>query len=468
MDILSIEYFCLLFISTFVYWIFNKHNKIIMLIFSIGFLLLFGIKTFLLTISYALLTYIISNIKINTKLAIIIDLLPLLFAKYLIKIVNRYLNIEIALISIVGISYLSFKAISYLVDTKNNKCDKCNIFDYLLYMLFFPTILSGPIEKPGNFIAQINEKKEFCKEKMDIGIIYILYGLFMKIVIANRLYVFVSYIYSINDICGYLVILAILLYPLYIYCDFCGYSYIAKGTGSLFCYNIVNNFNHPYLSTSIKEFWNRWHISLNIWLRDYIYIPLGGNRNGKIRKYINILIVFGISGIWHGAGFGFIAWGLLNGIYQIIGDLTIDKRNSIYEKLKLSNTKFQKILRTIFVYFLISFSWILFDQGIKNTIKILFSFYKSPLIEKNQIIAGLLSCGFGMFEKIEWPCLVLSLSILIMIVVDIVSEKKDIINILLAKKQFKKDLFYIAFIILIIYFGYFNNGAITNFIYFDF
>ena len=182
-------------------------------------------------------------------------------------------------------------------------------------MIFFPAVLSGPIERSDSFINAIKEKKTISWQIFIEAIITILFGFVMKIVFADRISAIIDVIYSGYEKYTKYCILAMLAYPLYIYCDFAGYSYIAFGTAKLFGILINRNFRQPYFSKSVKEFWNRWHMSLNLWFRDYLYIPLGGNRKGKYRKYLNILIVFGVSGIWHGAGAGFIIWGLLNGLY---------------------------------------------------------------------------------------------------------------------------------------------------------
>lgn len=309
MDIVSLKYILFLLISCLIYWqMSDKYKKIFLLITSIFFVYLNGINNLLFISLYSLVIFYVSKCCINRKwlvLAIVIALLPLCFSKYINFFIDLFNN-ETSHInfSIIGLSFITFRAISFLVDNYKKEINNGNLIDYLLYMFFFPALVCGPIEIASNFINGLDSDKELNWEDFVYSIFYILLGIVCKICIADRLVGIVNGIYANSNIYTYYCLLAVFSYSIYIYCDFAGYSYIAIGTAKLFGYNLTNNFNYPYLSKSIKQFWNNWHISLNNWFTKYIYIPLGGNRKGEIRKYINLMIVFIISGLWHGTGWG--------------------------------------------------------------------------------------------------------------------------------------------------------------------
>lgn len=223
----------------------------------------------------------------------------------------------------------------------------------MLFVSFFPQILSGPISKASSLLPQIKGERTFDPVETVQGLKQILWGLFLKVVMADRvgLYVdsiFDNYIYNSGASC----LLASIFYTFQIYGDFAGYSLIAIGVGRLMGFNLINNFRRPYLAVSITDFWHRWHISLSIWLKDYVYIPLGGNRCSKMRNYWNIFVTFLISGIWHGANWTFVVWGILHGVFQII------------EKalgLQYSQVKgIVRVVRMMITFLLVNFAWIIF------------------------------------------------------------------------------------------------------------
>lgn len=365
MDIVSLKYMLFLLISCLIYWqISDKYKKIFLLITSIFFVCLSGINNLLFIVLYSLALFCISKYCINKKrlvVAIIISLLPLCFSKYINFFINIFdSEIENINFSIIGLSFITFRAISFIVDNYKNEIKNNKLIDYLMYMLFFPTLICGPIEISSNFINEIDSERKLSWEDFVCSVFYILLGIVCKICIADRLIGIINGMYANADLYTYYCLIAIFSYSIYIYCDFAGYSYIAIGTAKLFGYELTNNFNFPYLSKSIKEFWNNWHISLNNWFTKYIYIPLGGNRKGELRKYINLMIVFIISGIWHGTGWGFIIWGITNGLLNIVGQI----KN---KKIKHINNVF---INYLFTFVLISFTWIPFSQD-TNTVNIL-------------------------------------------------------------------------------------------------
>lgn len=219
-----------------------------------------------------------------------------------------------------GISFFTFQIVGYLADVYKGKTTACtHPGKYAVFVSFFPNITSGPIERAAHFLPQLDEEKKFDYEKAVAGASLLLVGLFKKIVIADTLASYADRVFnSPADFAGPALLLAILLYTVQIYCDFSGYSDMAVGIARLLGFDLIENFKYPYFSHSIKEFWSRWHISLSTWLRDYVYIPLGGSRVSKARRNFNLIVTFLVSGIWHGANWTFVLWGLIHGIAQAI------------------------------------------------------------------------------------------------------------------------------------------------------
>ncbi|MDC7293471.1 hypothetical protein NXH67_08085 [Butyrivibrio sp. DSM 10294] len=230
----------------------------------------------------------------------------------------------------VGYSFYIFQVISYIADIKREHVRaEHNPLDVILYLSYFPKFVSGPIERWQNFSAELRKAvdapfKDAMRWKKSLY--YILYGCFMKVVIADRLGIYVDKLFDgYAQYSGSLLFVGAIAYTIQIYCDFAGYSYVAMGLSKMFNIELMVNFDLPYCSSNITEFWRRWHISLSSWFLDYIYIPLGGNRKGNLRKVLNTMIVFLVCGMWHGAGFNFIVWGFLHGIYSAL-DLETRKR----------------------------------------------------------------------------------------------------------------------------------------------
>ena len=211
----------------------------------------------------------------------------------------------------VGISFYTFQALGYTVDVyRQDIRPQKNLFKYALFVSFFPQLVAGPIERSKNLLKQLSEPRKFDYPSVRAGLLLMLWGFFVKLVIADRAAVLVNTVYSqYLNYSGFQLITANILFAVQIYCDFMGYSTIARGAAKVMGYDLMSNFERPYFSQSIKEFWRRWHISLSTWLRDYLYIPLGGSRCARIRKYFNILVTFAISGLWHGSKGTFVLWG---------------------------------------------------------------------------------------------------------------------------------------------------------------
>lgn len=277
----------------------------------------------------------------------------------------------------VGISFYTLQALGYLIDVyRGDIYAEKNFLRYALFVSFFPQLVAGPIERSRNLLVQLHTPKSFSYENIRKGALLILYGLFLKMVIADRAAVIVDTVYQDSATYpGFYVVVATIFFSIQIYCDFYGYSTIARGSALLMGIQLMDNFNAPYYARNVKEFWRRWHISLSGWFRDYLYIPLGGNRKGKRRKRGNLLVVFAVSGLWHGASLAFVFWGILNGVYQVIEDVA----GEIKERTKNLQQKWQrlmgeteedpgqrfsrKLFQTIGTFLLVTFAWLFFRAG---------------------------------------------------------------------------------------------------------
>ena len=268
----------------------------------------------------------------------------------------------ISIIAPIGLSFYSLTAIGYMIDVYRGKVTPENNFGkYALFISFFPNILSGPIERSNHLLPQINAGKEFNYTKVRNGFLLILYGYSVKLLIADRLSVIVDAAFKANtEQTGATMMIAVILYGIQLYADFSGYSCIAVGIGRILGFDLIRNFRQPYFSTSVRDFWNRWHISLSSWLRDYVYIPLGGNRKGKFIQCINLIITFLVSGLWHGTGLQFIVWGALHGFYQVISVLLRPFR-PLGKRLKINTDAFSyKLLQGLITFALTDYAWLFF------------------------------------------------------------------------------------------------------------
>lgn len=342
-----------------------------------------------------------------------------------------------------GLSYYSFKIISYIADVYMGKREyEKKWINYVLYVSFFPQILSGPISRSEEFTRQLDSKVVFDKIKCEKGICLILSGMFKKIVIAERLAVYIDTVFGgYQEYPGIALWLAAFLYSLQIYFDFAGYSEMAIGITYLLGIETQSNFERPYFAVNIRDFWDRWHISLSQWLRDYIYIPLGGNRKGSVRKKINILITFLVSGFWHGSGSGYLVWGIYHGIL-----------NSF--PVKKNVNKFQCICGQLVTFLLVTFGWIFFrleDAG--EAVK-----YITCMFTKVQINFQVIAEAILPFSG-DYSCAALFLTVILFIIIEWLIEIKE-------EKQRKAGIIRIAFYIFsIILFG--TVGS-SSFIYMNY
>ena len=271
--------------------------------------------------------------------------------------------IALNLILPVGISFYTFQTLSYVIDVYRGEVKtERNPFFYALFVSFFPQLVAGPIERPDNLIPQLKKTHKFNYDNFVKGAKHMLVGFFKKVCVADFISVFVDAVYnSPEDATAYGIIVATCLFAVQIYCDFSGYTDIAIGCARIMGIRLMKNFDHPYTATSVKEFWSRWHISLSSWFKDYLYIPLGGNRRGKPRQILNVMIVFLVSGLWHGAAWTFVIWGALHGVYQVVGTFTWKKRNELLGVVGLSKDSLGVVLaRRVVTFVLVTFAWLFF------------------------------------------------------------------------------------------------------------
>lgn len=312
--------------------------------------------------------------KLLLALTLVICLGVLVFFKYfnfLMQSVFDFLNLfsmnlddfALNIILPIGISFYTFQTLSYVVDVYRGTIKaEIHFGYYALFVSFFPQLVAGPIERPQNLLPQLHSDYKATKVDMEEGLRFILLGFFKKIAVADFIGKFVNSVFSnVAAANGLSLWLAVILFTVQIYCDFSGYSDIATGAARMMGIKLMKNFDRPFSSTSMREFGTRWHISLNSWFRDYLYFPLGGNRKGRRRKYLNTIIVFSISGLWHGASWTFFIWGALTGLFIIIEDLLRPFYHKVCDKLHIDNKNgLVIILRRIILVLIVSLSSVFF------------------------------------------------------------------------------------------------------------
>lgn len=362
----------------------------------------------------------------------------------------------------IGFSFYAFSAIGYIYDVYQKKEKAENDFvSFALFMSFFPKLVSGPIERKGKFEGQIDRLSEIVvwdTERISLAVTYMLWGYFLKMVVADRLALIVDQIHAAPDYYDAVWLVGgAVFYSFQIYADFAGYTCIAIGCALLFGIRLMQNFNCPYLAKNITEFWRRWHISLSSWLRDYVYIPLGGNRKGSTRKLLNTLIVFILCGIWHGNGLSFLVWGLLHGLFSIF-DSTLGR------KIKTDNAFAGAVARVI-TFAAVTFAWIFFRA---DSLTLALVYIKKMLtngINPRGAMGYFESCGVSLIQVL----LGIALIILVQIVDKICMKMNNTFPVLLQKKRVVKyAFFYIALMAIFIFGIYGGDFNAENFIYMQF
>lgn len=320
-----------------------------------------------------------------------------------------------------GISFYTLQIISYLTDIYRGRIEaQRNSAKFALYVTFFPQIVQGPIPRYDRLAGQLYAGHSFCERTVVRGFYRILWGFFLKMMIADRAAVVVNEVFDHHDqYVGCYVLVAGILYSIELYADFAACISISKGIANLFGIHLADNFNHPYLAVSVKDFWHRWHMSLSEWLKDYIYIPLGGSHRGRIRTFLNLILTFLVSGIWHGAGLRFVVWGLMHAGYQIAGQLTQKARVRAAGLLGLEEAvEVRTWIQRIWTFLCVMVAWILFRaENLTTGLQMIRSMFR---VRNVWIFTNDALLTLGLDWK-EW--MVLTASILILLIVSLKQEK---------------------------------------------
>lgn len=385
-----------------------------------------------------------------------------------IRVIDNPFN----LILPVGISFYTFQALSYIIDVYRNEIEpEKNFFRYALFVSFFPQLVAGPIERSKNLLRQVNslEKiKLWNYDRITYGAGIMLWGYFLKMVVADRLAVLVDTVW--NEYWKYgscELILAAVFFSIQIYCDFNSYSTIAAGAAKIMGIDLMENFNTPYFSRSIKEFWRRWHISLSIWFRDYVYIPLGGSRCSAVRKYFNLTVTFLISGLWHGANWTYVLWGGIHGLYQIAGAWKKKYIDQFNKKFQTKTNSFSyKLGQVIVTFCLTTIAWIFFrSASITEAFDFLYRMFTRW--DLWVIFKGVYqNCGLNTMQFT-----IAVLSIMVLLTVDCIKYKteKDVIQFLNTQTLWFRWGVYIVIFMAVLIFGIYGPDVdAAQFIYFQF
>ena len=365
----------------------------------------------------------------------------------------------------VGISFYTFQALSYTMDVYRGTIKPSrNIGKYALFVSFFPQLVAGPIERSSHLLPQFDKVMKFDIVRARKAFLLILWGMFKKVVIADRIAPTVEQVFSnVGANNGVTYIVAAFLFAIQIYCDFSAYTDIAIGSANIMGFDIMKNFRRPYFSKSISEFWHRWHISLSSWFRDYLYIPLGGSRVSKARWIFNIMVVFVVSGLWHGASWSFVVWGALHGTYLVIGRLTRPLKDRALSKLNIrKDNKFISFMAGLITFALVCIGWIIFraDSMHDAWIMIRGIFEFGSYTASPQAILALLNLSVN-----DLAFIVLSTAILL--AVQIIQAKTSIREYMERRSWPVRWAVYLCLIFGIILLGYYGLGD-SSFIYFQF
>lgn len=445
-----------------------------LLLVSYGFYMLWQPKFALLLAGTTVLTYGAARFmasrpghkKTILVLALLAQFGTLLFYKYLgffTSLIAPSLTLPSILLP-VGISFYTFAVCGYLIDVyRGRQAAVVNLGDYALFVSFFPTVLSGPIERVGHLLPQIQSPRRWEAENAKEGVLRFLVGLFKKMVIADQLAILVGTVFAAPEaFTGVQLLAGAVCYSIQIYCDFSAYSDMAIGAARLLGFRLLENFDAPYFSTSVKEFWRRWHMSLSGWFRDYLYFPLGGSRKGKIRTYVNLLVVFAVSGLWHGAAMTFVVWGLLNGVYQVIGSLLEKPRTRLWAALGLGpGAKLRRGLQMLVTFVLLTVTWVFFRAD---------SLPQALLILKRICTpsGGVFPLAIGALGLSRAQLASAGLAVLLLALCELLGKKREFYR-QLSETVWVRYGFYVAILTAILIFGAYGSGYnAQDFVYFKF
>ena len=472
----SYAYAIFLPIVFMIYWILpQKYRWILLLVSSYYFYMCWNPKYVVLILGTTVITYL-SALQIKRKpkykkvslaVSIIICMGVLFIFKYYnfaLESISNFVRLftiqfspaTLKLLLPVGISFYTFQTMSYVIDVYRGDIEPEKHFGYYAtFISFFPQLVAGPIERTSNLLPQIKSEKKFDYDQASYGMKLMVWGFFKKIVIADNFSVYVDRVFGdCTSYKGGALLIASFLFAIQIYCDFSGYSDIAIGTAKLLGVNLMKNFDTPYFSASIKEFWRRWHISLSSWFCDYLYIPLGGSRCGKLKHYRNILITFLVSGIWHGANWTYVVWGGIHGIAQII-------ENLFMQKIKRQNTEKRHWIHIILVFLFCCMAWVFFRAAtISDAFYILRNSLTGIIHPIRYIVTGIIDIGLSkktVFELIFY--------FIILAGYDYFSLKGDVIEWLGKRPVCLRYFVYFAMLTVLVCFR--ASGEAT-FVYFQF
>lgn len=416
--------------------------------------------------------------KIYLAVNIAVNIAILCYFKYFNFIVDSLLAVFPSLsvsrnnnlLAVVGISFYTFQSLGYSIDVYRKKVEREKDFlTYALFVSFFPQLVAGPIERSENLLPQLHQTHKFDYDRVTDGLVLMAWGFFKKLVVSDGAALIVNAVYNdVTKFTGIQFVLATVLFAFQIYGDFSGYSDIAIGAANVMGFKLMRNFNHPYFSQNVSQFWRNWHISLSGWFMDYVYIPLGGSRKGKFRTYINLFITFLVSGLWHGASWNFVIWGAVNGIYNIVYRAVFGKKEAERRRLakdgRLPKQNFAiSFAKAVGTFILIDFTWVFFRAGTLSDAWFVLSNMFSDfgmLLAPGYLYKAMEAVGY--FSNNGTAVL---LCTALMLTVERWEGKEQLVDRVNKSAAPVRWAFYYGIIILILFFGYFGQ---SQFIYFRF
>jgi alginate O-acetyltransferase complex protein AlgI len=386
----SLQFLIFFIIITVIYFLLKRRGRVYMLLAASCYFYMAFIPVYILILATTILIDYFAGIYIERstgnrrKYFLLISIISTCLVLFIFKYYNFFLGTANDIFSLfhigylfkfagiilpIGLSFHTFQSLSYVIEVyKGKQKAETNFGVYSLYVMFYPQLVAGPIERPQNLLHQFYEEHGFDYNRVTDGLKQMAWGLFKKVVIADRLSILVGNVYNQpTQFHGWPLIIATYFFTFQIYCDFSGYSDIAIGAAKVMGFKLMDNFRRPYFSESVPEFWRRWHISLSTWFRDYVYIPLGGNRSSSARQILNILIVFVVSGLWHGANWTFVIWGALHGVFVTVSSFTSKLWNKTFKKFSLTKNSFVwRFTKILITFHLVTFAWIFFRANNLN------------------------------------------------------------------------------------------------------
>lgn len=410
------------------------------------------------------------------SISLLINLGFLVYFKYTNFFIDTFVDsfklfgkdLEVSTLNIilpVGISFYTFQTLSYTIDIYRGQLKPTkDPLAFFSFVAFFPQLVAGPIERASHLLPQFYKTYKFNYDQVKSGLLLMAFGLFKKMVIADRVAILVNQVYNNpSDYTGVDVIIATVFFAFQIYCDFSGYSDIAIGIARTMGFDLMKNFDSPYLSKSITEFWRRWHISLSTWFRDYVYIPLGGSRNGKNRTYFNLFAVFLISGLWHGAAMTFVVWGAIHGFIIVLEKAFNKQRKALFGVLKIQKNSFlHKIIFIPIIFIIVCFAWIFFRAN---------SFSDATLLISSISLNNIGNLTNGKIYDLGLPkseFLIAIIAVFLLVVFEWTHKRFNFQRKL--KQQFiaVRWIMYISIVFVLLIFGIYGGDQVSEFIYFQF